>query len=185
MNSGRIVNYFEVLELSIEELQSEDEATIVKRVNEAYVKLYNEALNEALDPGYRNRPCLDGRSREEWLEIVFQAYDTLKDPGERREHIADLELQEEGDPARGALSKQQAALGRQRQEEEAALDLPLEEQIFVVEMGREPSPDAVGDRGMTDLHHAAKLNLPVLTLSLLKQGVAVDAKDKDGGTPLR
>ena len=62
--------------------------------------------------------------------------------------------------------KQQAALERQRQE-----------QVFVANVGREPSPDAVDDRGMTDLHHAAKLNLPALTIYLLGAGAAVDTED--------
>ena len=55
---------------------------------------------------------------------------------------------------------------------------------FVAEVGREPSPDAMDDKGMTDLHYAAKLNLSVLTLSLIKQGAAVDARCRYGLTPL-
>ena len=37
---------------------------------------------------------------------------------------------------------------------------------------------------MTDLPHAVGLNLPVLMLSLLKQGATVDAKAEKGVTPL-
>ena len=40
------------------------------------------------------------------------------------------------------------------------------------------------NKGETDLHTAAILNLPVLALSLLNQGAAVDAKSNDGRTPL-
>ena len=79
--------------------------------------------------------------------------------------------------------QEQAALEKQRREQ-AALDKQRQNQVFVAEVGREPSPDAVDDKGKTDLHHAARLNLPVLTLLLIKQGAAVDARDKYGRTPL-
>ena len=42
----------------------------------------------------------------------------------------------------------------------------------------------VGIKGMTDLHIAAGLNLPLLTKSLLDQGVDVHARDEKGHTPL-
>ncbi len=81
---------------------------------------------------------------------------------------------------------------REQRREQATQRLPLptsadlagERERFVAEVGREPSPDAVDDEGMTDLHYAAKLNLPALTLYLLSQGAAVDAKDNDGRTSL-
>ena len=52
-----------------------------------------------------------------------------------------------------------------------------ERERFVAEVGHKPSPDAVDDEGMTDLHYAAKLNLPALTLYLLSLGAAVDARN--------
>ena len=73
---------------------------------------------------------------------------------------------------------------KQEQSFVAALKRQRQEQVFVAEVGREPSPDAVDDEGMTDLHHAARLNLPVLALSLLKQGAAVEARSNNGQTPL-
>ena len=63
-------------------------------------------------------------------------------------------------------------------------NLAGERERFVAEVGREPSPDAVDDEGMTDLHYAAKLNLPAVTLYLLRQGASVDAKSNGGETPL-
>ena len=59
-----------------------------------------------------------------------------------------------------------------------------EGQAFVAEVGRVSSPDIVGYDGETDLHIAARLNLPMLTTSLLKQGAKVNAKSKYGETPL-
>ena len=59
-----------------------------------------------------------------------------------------------------------------------------EKQEFVEKVGRNPSPDIVYNKGVTDLHHAVQLNLPALTQSLLHQGADIDAKDDDGRTPL-
>ena len=69
---------------------------------------------------------------------------------------------------------EQVALEKQRQEQE---------QAFVAAVGRMPHPGGM-NKGETDLHTAAILNLPVLALSLLNQGAAVDAKSNDGRTPL-
>ena len=73
--------------------------------------------------------------------------------------------------------QKQAALKRQRQEQ-------VEKQRFAADVGREPSPFRVNNMGNTDLHIAASLNLPLLTLSLLKQGADANAKNKDDLTPL-
>ena len=58
-----------------------------------------------------------------------------------------------------------------------------QEQAFVAEVGRKPDPKGKYE-GATDLHLAARLNLPVLTQSLLEQGAKVNAKDNYGWTPL-
>ena len=82
------------------------------------------------------------------------------------------------------------AKGEQRREQTTQrLPLPTpanlvgERERFVAEVGHKPSPDAVDDQGMTDLHYAAKLNLPALSLYLLHAGAAVDARDNEGRTP--
>ena len=62
--------------------------------------------------------------------------------------------------------------------------LEKEKKKFAAAMGHEPSLEAVDDKGRTDLHHAATLNLPGLATSLLHSGADVNAKDKDGLTPL-
>ena len=59
-----------------------------------------------------------------------------------------------------------------------------QEQIFVALVGRMPSPGGVNYKGETDLHIVAKWNLPMLAMSLLNQEGKVNAKDKDGNTPL-
>ena len=51
-----------------------------------------------------------------------------------------------------------------------------EKQEFVEKVGRNPSPDIVYNKGVTDLHHAVQLNLPALAQSLLHQGADIDAK---------
>ena len=63
-------------------------------------------------------------------------------------------------------------------------DLAEERDKFVAKMKREPSPDAVNDRGKTDLHHAAAMNLSAVATYLLNRGADVHAKDNAGNTPL-
>ena len=101
MSSGKVDNYFEILELSSGELQGQDEATIVKRVNQNYAKLYSEAIR----PEARNRPRLDGRDPREWPNLVQRAKDTLIDPAKRRAHIEELSPQEERESSRSDSSQ--------------------------------------------------------------------------------
>ena len=60
-----------------------------------------------------------------------------------------------------------------------SLEQQRQEQVFVAEVGRKPRPRGMY-RGETDLHIAARLNLPVLTRSLLTQG-ANDKRQKRRG----
>ena len=84
MNSGVQENYFEVLGLKIEDLESQDEATISERVNDAYIDSYNAVRVNI------NNPRFAGRSQGEWQLLFLQAKDTLLDPIKRRAHIEDL-----------------------------------------------------------------------------------------------
>ncbi len=82
---GESVNYFQVLGLSLEELQDQSEETIVTRVDAAHQKYYSDSLRAGGLP----RP--DGRTQEQWRTVLNQARDTLKDPQKRAEHIASLQ----------------------------------------------------------------------------------------------
>lgn len=82
---GERINYFEVLKLSITEIQNQIETTIEDMVDEAHEKLYRDSLRA----GSRPRP--DGRTQDQWRTILNQARDTLKDTQKRQEHIAILQ----------------------------------------------------------------------------------------------
>ena len=79
------MNYFDVLELSIDDIQGKDEATIKTLVNAAHKKLY------ALTVGaYANIPRPDGKTQAQWQQILNDAKATLIDPQQRQAHIAEL-----------------------------------------------------------------------------------------------
>ncbi len=83
---GDVMNYFEVLGLSIDELQNETESVISTRVNTTHKELYGASLRAGGLP----RP--DGKTQEQWRTLLNQARDILKDPQQRREHLATLQL---------------------------------------------------------------------------------------------
>ena len=79
-------NYFDVLELRIEEIKGKDEPTIKSIVTAAHRRLY--AL--ALDPIRKDIPRLDGLNQQQWQTILNEAKKTLIDPQKRLEHIATI-----------------------------------------------------------------------------------------------
>ncbi|MDE0482628.1 MAG: SUMF1/EgtB/PvdO family nonheme iron enzyme [Candidatus Poribacteria bacterium] len=87
--SGLIVgekeNYFEVLGISIEELQNFSEDAIAAHVDAAHRKLYAESLRAG------GRPRADGRTEEQWRTLLNQARETLIDPLKRHEYVAILQ----------------------------------------------------------------------------------------------
>jgi len=85
---GEEVNYFEVLGVSIETLQHQTDAAIEASVAAAHQRLYRVSLNAGGAP----RP--DGRTQEQWRELLNHARDTLKDPQKRQEHIETVSTQE-------------------------------------------------------------------------------------------
>lgn len=87
---GDVVNYFEVLGLAVEELQNQPDAAIATRVNTAHKELYSASLRAGGLP----RP--DGKTQEQWRTVLNQARDVLKDPQQRREHLATLQPDREG-----------------------------------------------------------------------------------------
>ena len=84
-----VVNYFEVLGLSIEEIQNLDEDAITNAVETAHKNSYSASLRA----GARIRP--DGKTEEQWRTLLNQARDTLKDPQQRQEHLTTLLSQED------------------------------------------------------------------------------------------
>ncbi len=78
-------NYFEVLELSIEDIQDQDEATIKDLVSNAHTKQYAQTIG-----AYANVPRSDGLTQAQWQKVLNDAKATLLDPRKRRKHIADL-----------------------------------------------------------------------------------------------
>ncbi|MYF72723.1 MAG: protein kinase [Gemmatimonadetes bacterium] len=94
----------------------------------------------------------------------------------RQEQAALLEKQRQ---EQARLVAEQAE--KQRQEQAALLE--KQRQAFVAKVGRMPQPRG-RHKGETDLHITAKLNLPMLTIFLLKSGADINAKDNDGNTPL-
>ena len=81
---GDVVNYFEVLELSVEELQNQTEAEIATRVDTTYHKHYRASLIAGARPGEAERRPLLNEARK-----------ILKDREKRREHIATLQPERE------------------------------------------------------------------------------------------
>ena len=82
---GDVVNYFEVLGLAVDELQNQSDAAIATRVDTAHKELYSASLRAGGLP----RP--DGKTQEQWRTVLNQARDVLKDPPQRREHLATLQ----------------------------------------------------------------------------------------------
>ncbi len=81
---GQNDNYFEILGVSIDELSNLSEDTITTHVNAIHKKLYTTSLAAG------GLPRTDGRSQEQWRNVLNQARDTLIDPVKRHKHIADL-----------------------------------------------------------------------------------------------
>ncbi|MYF99403.1 formylglycine-generating enzyme family protein [Candidatus Poribacteria bacterium] len=76
------VNLFEVLELSVDELQYQNDAIIETRVDESHKHLYSESLRAG------GLPRKDGRTQEQWRNLLNQARETLIDPEKRKEYLS-------------------------------------------------------------------------------------------------
>ncbi len=82
---GEIFNYFDVLNLNLEELQNQSESTIRKWIDIAHKKAYSASLKAGGLP----RP--DGRTQEQWRTVLNQARDILLNPQTRLEHISTIQ----------------------------------------------------------------------------------------------
>ena len=78
---GQNDNYFEILGISVDELSNLSEDAITTHVNATHKKLYTTSLAAG------GLPRTDGRSQEQWRNVLNQARDTLIDPVKRQEHI--------------------------------------------------------------------------------------------------
>lgn len=82
---GQNDNYFEILDISFDELSNLSEDAISILVNASHKKLY------ALSLAAGGLPRPDGRSQEQWRNILNEARVNLIDPVKRHEHIAFLQ----------------------------------------------------------------------------------------------
>ena len=78
---GEEVDYFEVLGISIEEIQGLDDQTIINIIETAHDQCYRASLRA----GARIRP--DGKTEDQWRNILNQARDTLGDTQKRHEYL--------------------------------------------------------------------------------------------------
>ena len=79
------MNYFDVLKLSVAEIQGQDETAIAEKVNKAHSALYRQTIG-----AYANVPRRDGFSQQEWQKILNDAKATLLDPAKREAHLAEI-----------------------------------------------------------------------------------------------
>ena len=93
---GEKANYFEILGLSIEDLQDQSDADIGARVDAVHKQRYNVSLRA----GGRVRP--DGRTEDQWRVLLNHARDTLKDRQRREEYIVDLQRDKNSTPLEGS-----------------------------------------------------------------------------------
>ncbi len=85
---GDEVNYFEILGLSIEEIQGKDDQTVTDIVKIAHDDLYKVSLTAG------GRVRSDGRTEDQWRILLNQARNILGEKEKRNEYISAL-LQEE------------------------------------------------------------------------------------------
>ena len=94
------MNYFDVLELSVLEIQGQDDDTITEKVDKAHEDLYSKTTGS-----YANVPRSDGRTQPQWQTILNKAKATLRDRESRDAHIAELSRQEEKESSRSDSSQ--------------------------------------------------------------------------------
>ena len=171
------VDYAE--QVALERQRQEEQAALEQRQEQ--VALERQRQEQAsLEKQRREQVALEKQRREQ-VALEKQRREQVALEKQRREQVA-LEKQRREQVALEKQRREQVALEKQRQEQ-AALEKQRQEEVFVAEVGRMPHPRGM-NKGLTDLHMAAELNLPVLTTSLLKQGAYIHAKDDDGETPL-
>ncbi|RKU29332.1 hypothetical protein C6497_06420 [Candidatus Poribacteria bacterium] len=81
---GDEINHFDILGLSLEEIQGMEDQSIAAIVRSAHDNLYKASLTA----GARIRS--DGRTEDQWRMLLNQARDILIDTGKRNEYISSL-----------------------------------------------------------------------------------------------
>ena len=163
---------------------AEQAAAEEKRLEQA--ALEKQAQEQAsLEKQRQEKAALEKQQREQAaLEEQRRKQAALK---KKRQEQTALQKRAQEQTALEKQRQEQAALEKQREKEAALEEQRLEnrrqEQAFIAEVGRPPHPDGMNN-GDTDLHVAARLNLPLLTVSLLEQGADVHARNTDRWTPL-
>lgn len=84
---GGEIDYFEVLGISIADIQGLDEAAIVDLVGLAHSKRYNASLAAG------GRPRADGMTEGQWRTVLNQARDTLVNPKKRQEYLSAIQVE--------------------------------------------------------------------------------------------
>ncbi len=82
---GENTNYFQVLELSVEDVQNRNDSDITTLVHQAHKRLYRASLRAGGLP----RP--DGMTQEQWRNLLNQARDALANQHKRLDHIATIQ----------------------------------------------------------------------------------------------
>lgn len=82
---GENVNYFDVLELSVEQIQDQSDEQINTLVSEAHKRFYSASLRAG------GLPRSDGRTQEQWRNLLNKARDTLLNQQRRLEHISTIQ----------------------------------------------------------------------------------------------
>lgn len=85
LDVGENINYFEVLQLSVEEIQNESDSVIETLVFQAHKRLYSASLRAG------GLPRADGLSQEQWRTVLNRARDTLLNQQRRLEHISTIQ----------------------------------------------------------------------------------------------
>ena len=87
---GDEINYFEILGLSLDDIQGKDDQSVTDIVKIAHDDLYKVSLTAG------GRVRSDGRTEDQWRMLLNQARNTLGDKEKRNEYISAL-LQEESE----------------------------------------------------------------------------------------
>lgn len=167
----KVINYFETLELTIEELENDiSEETVKKRVQDAWFPLYEEALKDHTSRGVDRR------------DLLNKAKNNLIDPQKRREHIGTLTQGSE-------LTKMEVFLDVNTKDADGNTPLHLAAQEgdhkkveALLKNGADV--DAKGKNGNTPLHIATHKRCAQSVKVLLKSGADVNAKSNLDWTPL-